>query len=318
MNNNEIKEIGIQCLKDEAKAILDMESRIDDDFAGAVNLIHECKGKCIVTGVGKSGHIATKIAATFASTGTPSFFLNPLDAYHGDLGMVSKGDVVIAISYSGYTDELLRVLPSLINRNIPIIGISSNPQSLLARYSKYHLNIKVEREADPLNLAPTSSTTATMAMGDALACALVRIRNFSENDFAMYHPGGSLGKRLLSKVKDYMVKSDLPIVSKETKISDAIIEISKTKQGIAVAIEDGKIVGVVTDGDIRRAMQTQQSKFFSLTVGEIMSKNPKQINENEKLSSAGEMMRKHNIHTLVVTDDDNKFAGLIDAFSAIL
>lgn len=307
----------IKCFKDEAAAILDLIPQLTDDFSKAVELIYNCKGRFIITGVGKSGHIGAKIAATLASTGTPSFFVNPLDAFHGDLGMFTSDDVVMAISNSGNTDELLRFIPLLLERNIPIIGMTGNPNSLLAQYSTCHLNINVKREADPLNLAPTSSTTATLAMGDALACALIEVRHFRPEDFAMFHPGGSLGKRLLTRVKDTMVSTNLPIVSLNQKISETIIEISKTKQGIAVAIDNGKIAGVVTDGDVRRAMQKKQDVFFDLTVKEIMSYNPKLINENAKLSEAEKMMRQYNIHSLVVTDDKNEFVGIIDAFSCM-
>lgn len=317
MNNADIIEVGRRCLQDEAKAILDLMPRLDDDFARAVELIYNCKGKFIVTGVGKSGHIGSKIAATLASTGTPSFFINPLDAYHGDLGMIQEGDLVMAISYSGMTDELLRFLPLLQDRHIPIIGVSGNPNSLLAQYSSCHLNIAVSHEADPLNLAPTSSTTATLAMGDALACALITKRDFKDSDFARFHPGGSLGKRLLSKVKDYMVSGNLPLVSPNDMVSDTIIQISKTKQGIAIVLNDGKIVGVVTDGDVRRAMQAHREQFFSLTVADIMSCHPKTVSEQSKLTEASEIMRKYNIHTLVVLDDAGDVVGLIDSFSCL-
>lgn len=307
----------IKCFKDEAQAILDLIPLLTDDFSKAVDLIYNCKGRFIITGVGKSGHVGAKIAATLASTGTPSFFVNPLDAFHGDLGMFTSNDVVMAISNSGNTDELLRFIPLLLERNIPIIGMTGNPNSLLAQYSTCHLNINVKREADPLNLAPTSSTTATLAMGDALACALIEVRHFRPEDFAMFHPGGSLGKRLLTRVKDTMVSTNLPIVSLNQKISDTIIEISKTKQGIAVAIDNGKIAGVVTDGDVRRAMQKKKEVFFDLTVKEIMSCNPKLINENAKLSEAEKLMRQYNIHSLVVINDKKEFVGIIDAFSCM-
>lgn len=315
--NKLVVETGIKCFQDEAKALLDVVPRIGEDFEKAVDLIYNCKGKFIVTGVGKSGHVGEKIAATMASLGTPSFFVNPLDAYHGDLGMFEPTDVVLAISYSGNTDELLRFIPMLIDRNIPIIGMTGNPNSLLAQHSVCHLNIAVEREADPLNLAPTSSTTAQMAMGDALACALVKVRNFKDTDFAQFHPGGSLGKKLLSKVKDFMVSTNLPIVTLDMKISDTIIEISKTKQGIAVALEDGKIAGVVTDGDVRRAMRDHQEEFFSLKVRDIMSTNPKTINNMAKLTEAGDMMRKYNIHSLIVVNDSQEFVGIVDAFACL-
>lgn len=310
-------EFAKKCFEDEAQAIIDMIPRLDENFSKAVDLIYNCKGKLIVTGVGKSGHVGEKIAATLASLGTPSFFLNPLDAYHGDLGMIATGDVVMAISYSGNTDELLRFIPLLIDRNIPIIGVSGNPDSLLAQYSVCHLNIAVDHEADPLNLAPTSSTTTTMAMGDALACALVHLRNFKPSDFAQFHPGGSLGKRLLSTVKKSMVTENLPIVGINDKVSDTIIAISQTKQGIAVAIDGGKIAGVVTDGDVRRAMQNHKESFFDLTVNDIMSRTPKTIKDTAKLQEAGDMMRQYNIHSLVVVNDANELVGIIDAFSCI-
>ena len=307
----------VKCFQDEAQAILDMIPRLDENFSKAVDLIYNCKGKLIVTGVGKSGHVGEKIAATLASLGTPSFFLNPLDAYHGDLGMIATGDIVMAISYSGATDELLRFIPLLIERNVPIIGVSGNPDSILAQYSACHLNIAVDHEADPLNLAPTSSTTTTMAMGDALACALVHLRDFKPSDFAQFHPGGSLGKRLLSRVKDFMVSKNLPIVTSDHKISDTIIEISKTKLGLSVVMDDNRIVGVVTDGDIRRAMKDNQSKFFEMTVREIMSSNPKLIHEDAKLSEAEQLMRNKNIHSLIVVDDNKNLVGVIDAFSCM-
>ncbi len=306
-----------QCFRDEAQAVLDMIPRLDDNFNQAVELVYNCRGKFIVTGVGKSGHVGAKIAATLASLGTPSFFLNPLDAYHGDLGMISAGDVVMAISYSGNTDELLRFLPSLIDRKIPIIGMSSDSNSLLGQHSTCHLDIRVDHEADPLNLAPTSSTMATMAMGDALACALAVRRDFQLQDFARYHPGGSLGKRLLSTVQQYMTKRNLPIVSPGDKVSDTIIVISQNKQGIAVAIEEGRIVGVVTDGDVRRAMQRHKDIFFDMTVRDIMSVHPKTIHQEAKLTEASRMMRQHNIHSLVVVDNEGRLVGTIDIFACI-
>ena len=304
-----------KCFQDEAEAILNLIPKLDDNFTKAVELILESKGRLIVTGVGKSGHIGEKIASTMASTGTPAFFVNPLDAFHGDLGMICEGDVVMAISNSGQTDELLRFIPLLTERKISIISMSGNPESLLAKYSDCHLDISVEREACPLNLAPTSSTTATLAMGDAIACALMTVRKFEAKDFAKFHPGGSLGRRLLAKVKDYMITENLPIVIRESKISDTLLQISRTKMGIAVVVEEGNILGVVTDGDIRRTMQRDQDRFFELTVKDLMNNNPKTIKEDAKLSQAEELMRQYNINSLIVVNDKKQFVGVIDAFS---
>lgn len=311
--NNLALNTGIQCLKDEAAAIMNLIPNMGEDFIKAVNLIFSCKGKTIVTGVGKSGHVGAKIAATMASTGTPAFFVNPLDAYHGDLGMFGPDDVVIAISYSGNTDELLRIFPSLEERNIPIIGICGNPKSQLANRSCCFLNISVEREACPLNLAPTSSTTATLAMGDALACSLIKLRNFKATDFAKYHPGGSLGKHLLSHVRDFMIKDNLPMVSPEAKIGESLVSISKGKHGLAIVIENDCMIGVVTDGDIRRAMIEKQDGVFSLPIHSIMSKNPKTILESEKLSYAATLMQQYNIHSLIVTDTSDKVVGILES-----
>ena len=314
----DIKSYAVRCFQDEAQAILDLIPRLDDNFTKAVEMIFNCKGKVIVTGVGKSGHVGEKMASTLASLGTPSFFLNPLDAFHGDLGMISEGDVVISISYSGYTDELLRFIPLLMERNIPIIGITGNKNSLLAQYSSCHLDIQVDHEADPLNLAPTSSTMATMAMGDALACALVKMRDFKANDFAQFHPGGSLGKRLLSHARDYMVKENLPIVTPDTKVFDAIITASNGKLGLAIVIDrNGVLIGIITDGDVRRAVQKYQNKMFELTVKDIMTKNPKTVRPETTLNEVDKILRKYNIHALVVTDMDGGVVGVIDSFRVV-
>ena len=317
---SEILETGIQCLTDEAQAILDLIPRMGTEFEKSVDLILNCRGKVIVTGVGKSGHVGSKIAATLASTGTPSFYLNPLDAYHGDLGMIAQGDVVMAISYSGNTDELLRFIPLILEREIPIIGISGNPDSLLARYSTVHLNIAVRHEADPLNLAPTSSTTATLAMGDALACALVKVRHFKDSDFARFHPGGSLGKRLLSKVRDFMATDALDIwtVSPDDMLSDVITKISQGRKGLVVALNANKdVLGIITDGDVRRAMQRHREAFFSLKVGDVMTRNPKRIHLDAKLSQAADLMLSNSIHALIVLDKNDRFCGIIDYFACV-
>ena len=312
------REYAIRCIKDEAQAVLDLIPKMDENFDRAVELIMQCQGKVIVTGVGKSGHIGAKIAATLASTGTPSFFVNPLDVYHGDLGVMSKGDVVLAISNSGQTDELLRFIPMVLHMEIPIIGMSGNPQSLLAKYSTCHLNVSVEKEACPLNLAPTSSTTATLAMGDALAVALMEERNFQPQDFAQFHPGGELGKRLLTTAQDVMITEHLPILTADMHLGDAIILVSKGKLGLGVAMKDEKIEGLITDGDIRRAMEKWQAEFFNRTVADIMTRTPKTVSPETKISEIQKIMNKHKIHNVLVADEKNHLMGIVDRYACVL
>ena len=298
--------------------MLDLIPKMDENFDRAVELIMQCQGKVIVTGVGKSGHIGAKIAATLASTGTPSFFVNPLDVYHGDLGVMSKGDVVLAISNSGQTDELLRFIPMVLHMEIPIIGMSGTPQSLLAKYSTCHLNVSVEKEACPLNLAPTSSTTATLAMGDALAVALMEERNFQPQDFAQFHPGGELGKRLLTTAQDVMITEHLPILTADMHLGDAIILVSKGKLGLGVAMKDEKIEGLITDGDIRRAMEKWQAEFFNRTVADIMTRTPKTVGPQTKISEIQRIMNKNKIHNVLVVDDANHLLGIVDRYACVL
>ncbi len=312
------REYAIQCIKDEAQAVLGLIPHIDENFDRAVELIINCQGKVIVTGVGKSGHIGAKIAATLASTGTPSFFINPLDVYHGDLGVMSKGDVVLAISNSGQTDELLRFIPMVLHMEIPIIGMSGNPSSLLAKYSTCHLNINVAKEACPLNLAPTSSTTATLAMGDALAVALMEERHFQPQDFAQFHPGGELGKRLLTTAQDVMLTEHLPILSSEMHLGEAIILVSKGKLGLGVAIKNNKIEGLITDGDIRRAMEKWQAEFFNRTVADIMTLTPKTVNPRTKISEVQKIMNKYKIHNVLVVGEDKQLLGIVDRYACVL
>ena len=312
------REYAIQCIKDEAQAVLDLIPKMDENFDRAVELIMACQGKVIVTGVGKSGHIGAKIAATLASTGTPSFFVNPLDVYHGDLGVMSKGDVVLAISNSGQTDELLRFIPMVLHMEIPIIGMSGNPQSLLAKYSTCHLNISVAKEACPLNLAPTSSTTATLVMGDALAVALMEERHFQPQDFAQFHPGGELGKRLLTTAQDVMLTEHLPILSADMHLGEAIILVSKGKLGLGVAIREDKIEGLITDGDIRRAMEKWQAEFFNRTVADIMTRTPKTVGPQTKISEIQKTMNKYKIHNVLVVDHEHHLLGIVDRYACVL
>jgi arabinose-5-phosphate isomerase len=291
---------------------------MDSGFDRAVELIMQCHGKVIVTGVGKSGHIGAKIAATLASTGTPSFFINPLDVFHGDLGVMSRGDVVIAISNSGQTDELLRFIPMVLHMQIPIIAMTGNPASLLAKYSTCHLSISVRKEACPLNLAPTSSTTATLVMGDALAVALMERRHFQPQDFAMFHPGGELGKRLLTTAQDVMLTHDLPLLTEEMHLGQAIILVSKGKLGLGVAIRDGIVSGLITDGDIRRAMERWQAEFFNRTVADIMTRQPKTVSLQTKISEIQHIMNQNKIHNVLVVDPDNHLLGIVDRYACVL
>ena len=306
-----------ECLEQEAAAVGALTSRLDAHFLRAVECIRDCKGKIVVTGVGKSGHVGSKIASTLASIGTPAFFLNPLDAYHGDLGMLSEADVVLAISYSGATEELLRFLPLIQAKKITIIGMSGHADSLLARYSDIHLDISVEREADPLNLVPTASTTATLALGDALASALVEAKRFQPTDFARLHPGGDLGRKLLAKVEDVMFTDNLPFVTPDMKLAEAIEIVTNGKLGVGIVVENGALVGIITDGDIRRAMLRLGQAFFETPVADIMSRNPKTISKDAKIVDAGETMNHYSIHSLVVLNNDAKVCGVIDSFSCL-
>lgn len=308
----------IKCIKDESQALLELIPNIDDDFNKAVDIILKCKGKLIVTGVGKSGHIGAKIAATLSSTGTPSFFINPLDAFHGDLGVIQGEDVVLALSNSGQTDELLRFLPYLMEHNIPVIGMSGNPESLLAKFSTAHLNSGVSREACPLGLAPTSSTTAALALGDALACALMVARNFKATDFAQYHPGGTLGKRLLTRAKDVMRSDDLPVIPPTMKLGEAVIHVSNGRLGLCVAEVDGRVVGIITDGDIRRAMESSQDRFFQLTVEDIMTKTPKMVSPETKITEIENILHVNKIHCVLVVDGDRHLLGVVDSFRTMI
>ena len=271
-----------------------------------------------MTGVGKSGHIGAKIAATLSSTGTPSFFINPLDVFHGDLGVMTQDDVVLAISNSGQTDELLRFIPMVLHMNVPIIGMSGNADSLLAKYSTVHLNVRVEKEACPLNLAPTSSTTAVLVMGDALAIALMELRNFKPQDFAQFHPGGELGKRLLTTARDVMRSNDLPIIPADMHLGEAIIHVSKGKLGLGVSLENNQVIGLITDGDIRRAMEKWQAEFFNRTVSDIMTRHPKSVSPTTKITEIQKIMQKYKVHTVLVVDADNHLLGVVDHYSCMI
>lgn len=294
--------------------MLDLIPCLDSNFDKVVELLHRCKGHVVVTGVGKSGHVAAKIAATLASTGTPAFFLNALDALHGDLGMLVSEDVLVFISNSGNTDELLRIIAAVEDRHIPIVSMTGNPKSLIAQNSNYHILVKVEKEACPLNLAPTSSTTAAMAMGDALACALMEIRKFKAKDFAQFHPGGSIGRKLVVKVKDVMYTDNFPIVPPNMLLSEALIIISGGKLGLGIVMDGDDILGIITDGDIRRAVEGARENFLNLSVSDAMTRTPKTISPEAKLTTIQQMFRRHKIHSLLVVER-GKLVGIVDYFA---
>lgn len=314
----QIHQYAKQCLQDEAQALLDLIPQLDDNFDKAVNMMFYCKGKIIVTGVGKSGHIGAKIAATLSSTGTPAFFINPLDVFHGDLGVMTPEDIVLALSNSGQTDELLRFIPMVLHMHIPIISMTGNEHSLLAKYSNAHIKVWVKKEACPLNLAPTSSTTAALAMGDALAVALMEMRHFEPRDFAQFHPGGELGKRLLTTASDVMISHDLPIIDQNMNLGDAIILVSKGKLGLGVSTEDNKVIGLITDGDIRRAMEKWREKFFDKKVKDIMTRTPKSVLPTTKITEIQNIMHKYKVHTVLVVDEENKLLGVVDHYSCMI
>jgi len=301
-------------LKAEAEAVLALVERIDDQFATALDMILDCKGRVVVTGMGKSGLICQKIAATMASTGTPAFFLHPAEGVHGDLGMLMKGDVVIAVSNSGETEEITRILPVIKRMGLPLIAMSGNRQSTLSRAGDASLDISVKQEACPLNLAPTSSTTATLAMGDALAVALLLKRGFKEEEFALYHPGGSLGRRLLTRVEDLMHSGkDVPLVDQKVSLKEALFEITHKKLGITGIINARQeLVGVFTDGDLRRVIERENSALDQ-PIEALMSRNPKRILRTNLAAKALQQMDKLSITSLFVfeTDADKVPVGII-------
>ena len=314
----QIRQYAKQCLEDEAQALQELIPQLDENFDKAVNMIYNCKGKIIVTGVGKSGHIGAKIAATLSSTGTPAFFINPLDVFHGDLGVMTSDDIVLALSNSGQTDELLRFIPMVLHMTIPIISMTGNENSLLAKYSNAHIKVWVKKEACPLNLAPTSSTTAALAMGDALAVALMEVRHFEPRDFAQFHPGGELGKRLLTTAEDVMISHDLPVIDKDMNLGDAIILVSKGKLGLGVSTENDKVIGLITDGDIRRAMEKWREKFFDKKVKDIMTTTPKSVLPSTKITEIQRIMHQYKVHTVLVVNEENKLLGVVDHYSCMI
>lgn len=315
MSNRElILDVAKDALQTEADALMRIKHDLGEEFVRTVETILGSNGKVIMTGMGKSGLVAKKIAATLASTGTPSFYMHPGEAFHGDLGMISKGDIVIALSYSGETDEVLKIVPFIHDNGNILISMTGNCNSSLAKNSDIHLDVKVEREACILHLAPTTSTTAQLAMGDALACSLMKMRNFTSMDYARLHPGGSLGRRLLMTVGNVMHRTELPVVDENCSATEMIQRISQGGLGLIVICKDEQILGIVTDGDVRRAMESRQAEFFNIHPMDIASQNPKMIRPEEKLIEAEKMMTHNKINSLLVVDENKHLVGVIQIY----
>jgi len=311
-DENPTIEIGKRVIRIEAAAIAALEKNIDRSFEKAVNLIYNNRGRVVITGMGKSGIIAQKIAATLNSTGTPALFLHPADAVHGDLGLVLKDDVVIFISKSGNTDELTRLIPVFKRLKVPLIVMTGNPRSALAIKSDVMLNVFVKEEACPNDLAPTASTTASLAMGDALAVALLAKRNFSPEQFARLHPGGALGRQLLLKLEEVMFTNDkIPLVTNSTPLRETILEMTSKRFGCTCVVDDaGKLVGIITDGDLRRLL-VKTFDIWSLTAQDIMAGHPKTVQKDDLAIVAYRIMETHNIMQIVVVDHANKPIGMV-------
>ncbi|PMH45934.1 arabinose-5-phosphate isomerase [Vibrio sp. 10N.286.49.B3] len=313
--SNEKKEFSVCSIKNtysqQADALNIMASNIDnEEYLKALDFMFNCKGHVIICGMGKSGHVGTKIAATLASTGTPAFFLHPSEAFHGDLGMITKEDVIILISNSGETDEVLQLIPSLRSFGNKTIAITGKTTSTLSKNSDATLQLVMDKEACPNNLAPTTSTTLTIAVGDALAVALMEMRQFEPNDFARFHPGGSLGKRLLTKVKDVMTSNNLPLVNAEDKMTDVIVKMNEGRKGVAIVLQDNNLVGIITDGDLRRSLVSDKP-LSELIAKSVMSQSPKTCLESKMLNEAEEIMKSNDISTLIVLNSSESVTGLI-------
>ena len=310
-------EIAKAVIQTEADSVLLLKDRIDQKFDEICHLIRSCKGKVILIGMGKSGHIARKIASTLASTGTPSFYLHPGEAGHGDLGMINSNDVAIMISYSGESDEIISLLPGINRINVPIISMTGNINSTIAMKSEFHIDVSVNKEACPNNLAPTSSTTAALVMGDAIAVSLMSENSFTSEDFAMSHPSGSLGRRLLTLVSSIMKSgSDIPIVSKETLLIDSLLVMTEKSLGMVLIAEDEKLIGIFTDGDLRRAIETNVN-FQELTIHKVMTTDCKSIEAHETALIAMQLMENNSLNSLPVVDSKNRIVGAINMHTLI-
>tara|TARA_B100000029_G_scaffold428741_1_gene438779 strand:- start:717 stop:1697 length:981 start_codon:yes stop_codon:yes gene_type:complete len=310
---DKLKELGRAVIETEQASISALIKRVDDKFVDACNIILKCNGRTVVTGMGKSGHIANKIAATLASTGTPSFFMHPGEASHGDLGMITPDDVVIALSNSGETDEIVALLPVIKRLNTPLITLTGNSDSTLGKASNINIDVGVKKEACPLGLAPTSSTTATLAMGDAIAIALLEVRGFSEDDFALSHPGGTLGRRLLLRVEDIMhTGKDIPKVSEIATLSEALEEMSEKSLGATMIVDNNDtILGIFTDGDLRRTLDSGVD-FKNCNIKDVMTKNSRHISPESLAASALALMETHRINALAVVDEKSKLIGMLN------
>ncbi len=313
MNPEAFKRLATAVIENEAAAVLALRDRIDGDFANACRTMLDCKGRVVVLGVGKSGHIGSKIAATLASTGTPAFFVHPAEASHGDLGMITEHDVVLMLSNSGETDEISRILPILKRLGNPMIALTGNPGSTLAQHADVHLDVSVAEEACPLGLAPTSSTTAALVMGDALAVALLETRGFTREDFARSHPGGRLGRRLLLHIRDVMHSgADIPSVGPDTPVAEAIVEMTRKRLGMTVIVDDaGQALGIFTDGDLRRTLD-QGHTPQSTRISEVMTRGGKSIGPGALAAEAVQLMQEHRIQALLVLDDEGRLAGVLN------
>lgn len=294
-----------------AQAISRLNQNLSDNFNQAVEMILHCEGRVVVAGIGKSGLVGKKMVATFASTGTPSFFLHPTEAFHGDLGMLKPIDVVILISYSGETDDVNKLIPSLKNFGNKIIAMTGNPQSTLGRHADITLDISIEREACPNNLAPTTSSLITMALGDALAIALIKARDFKAEDFARFHPGGSLGRKLLCRVRDVMQRK-LPTTHPSASFSDCLHVMNEGRMGVAIVMQQDELQGIITDGDIRRTLAKFGADSLNKTAEEIMTRNPKTILDSAFLAHAEEFMKEKHIHSLIAVTEDGKVSGIVE------
>ena len=305
--------LGRQVLDIEAAAVQALSSRLDESFLHAMDLILNCEGRVIVSGMGKSGHIARKIAATMSSTGTPAYFVHPAEASHGDLGMVAGSDVFIALSYSGESQELMTIVPIIKRQGAKLVSMTGNPASSLARLADVHLNAAVDREACPMNLAPTASTTASLALGDALAVALLDAKGFNAENFARSHPGGSLGRRLLTRVSDVMrVGERIPKVNEEAMLSEALMEMSRKGVGMTAIVNENDVVqGIFTDGDLRRTLE-KNIDFKNTPVKRVMSENPRCIGPDSLAAEAVQLMERHNINQMLVVDAGNKLVGALN------